>query len=235
MATPTVGITVSIDSGVRLRSGVDYLYVQRSYARALRLAGACPILIPPDAEPREVTRHCGAIVITGGDWLPESFAAGAAAAPEHAEDGERVASDRALIDAALAASVPLLGVCYGMQLLNLHFGGCLGATATEAATRVDHGGSGRIAHTSIASVPDTRLASWIGAQCQVACSHHQTVESVAPGFRVAARARDGVVEAIEWEGPEWLLGVEWHPELDATGAQIYRGLVEAAMAGERGA
>lgn len=234
MAAPTVGITVSIDPGARLRPGVEYLYVQRSYARAVGRAGAFPILIPPDAEPRETAQRCGAIVITGGDWLPDSFTA-VAPLPRDAEQAERVAWDRALIDAALAAAVPLLGVCYGMQLLNLHFGGCLAAKPPQVGGCGDHGGSGRIAHTPVSTVPGTRLAGWVGADCQVACSHHQVVDAVAPGFRVAASARDGVVEAIEWEGPEWLLGVAWHPELDATGARIYRGLVQAALAEERGA
>jgi gamma-glutamyl-gamma-aminobutyrate hydrolase PuuD len=91
MAAPTVGITVSIDRGVRLRSGVEYLYVQRSYSRAVRTAGACPIWIGPDASPGAVIRHCDAVVITGGDWLPGSFAAeappGAGAAPRNASPG----------------------------------------------------------------------------------------------------------------------------------------------------
>lgn len=224
---PIVGITVSLDSG-RIRPGTEYLYVSRAYARAVRQAGALPLLVPPDADAAEAVRVCDGFVVTGGAMLPASLAGGAAA-PSHVGAGEapeRIAWDRALLDAALANRRPLLGVCYGMQLLNLHAGGTLHTDLAAAfANAIDHGGNGRICEHGVETAEGSSLRALLGARTPVASSHRQAVDRVATGFRVAATAPDGVVEAIEPADDSSVLGVEWHPESDATGAAVYGWLV----------
>ena len=189
---PTIGITVSLDPGARIRPGVEYLYVSRAYARAVHDAGALPLLVPPDADAARAARVCDGFVVTGGGMLPTSLAGGVAA-PESvgaAEQGRRIAWDRRLLDCARAERRPLLGVCYGMQLLNLHAGGTLHTDLALAVPRaLDHGGNGRL------------------CEC------------------VAATAPDGVVEALEAADGAAVLGVEWHPESDATGPAVYGWLV----------
>ena len=225
---PTIGITVSIDPGGRIRPGAEYLYVGRSYTRAVREAGATPLLVPPDADIAESVRVCDGFVVTGGAMLPASFAGGAGV-PSHVGAGEiaeRVEWDRALLDGALAGRRPLLGVCYGMQLLNLHAGGTLRMDlAGTVANAIDHGGGGRVCEHDVATREGTSLRALLGAGARVASSHRQAVDRVAAGFRVAATAPDGVVEAIEPEDGSALLGVEWHPESDATRAAVYGWLV----------
>jgi putative glutamine amidotransferase len=226
---PTVGITVSLDPGRRIRPGTEYLYVGRAYARAVAAAGALPLLVPPDADPAAAAARCDAFVVTGGGMLPASLGGvGAPATVGAPEWAERIAWDRRLLDAAQAARRPVLGVCYGMQLLNLHAGGTLHvdlADATPAA--LDHGGNGRLVEHDVALREGSRLFAGLGARARVASSHRQAVDRVAPGFACTATAPDGVVEAIEPAGGEALLGVEWHPESDATAAAVYGWLVRS--------
>jgi putative glutamine amidotransferase len=225
---PTIGITVSLDPGTRIRPGTEYLYVSRAYARAVRDAGALPLLVPPDADAAQAARVCDGFVVTGGAMLPTALAGGVAA-PESVgatEQGERIAWDRRLLDCARAQRRPLLGVCYGMQLLNLHAGGTLHTDLASAVpSALDHGGNGRICEHEIATRDGSSLRAVLGAHARVASSHRQAVDRVAAGFRIAATAPDGVVEAIEAEDGAAVLGVEWHPESDATGRAVYGWLV----------
>ena len=221
MSAPTIGITVSLDRGDRIRAGHDYLYVGRSYARSVRDAGGVPLLVPPDAEPDDALRVCDGFVISGGGLLPAQLGGREPAREREAQ--ERVDWDRRLIDAALAGGRPLLGVCYGMQLLNLHLGGTLCPELPAGA--VDHGGGGRIAEHGVSVEPGSALFALLGGSARVASSHRQALAAVAPGLRVAATAPDDVIEAVEAEGA---LGIEWHPELDATGRAIYGDLVRRA-------
>jgi putative glutamine amidotransferase len=197
---PTIGITVSLDSGGRIRPGAEYLYVSRAYARAVRAAGATPLLEPPEANAADAARVCDGFVLTGGAMLPASFAGGVAA-PSHVgarENAERIAWDRELIDRALASRRPLLGVCYGMQLLNLHAGGTLHPDLVDAvANPLDHGGNGRSCEHGIETREGSSLRALLGANARVASSHRQAVDRIAAGFQVTAPAGDGIIEAIE--------------------------------------
>lgn len=228
MARPIVGITVSIDPGARIRPGRDTLYVGRAYARAVEAAGGSPVLLPPDLAPERAATLCAGLVLTGGAMLPVALngSPAGAGAPGPEEEEERVAWDLALIDAARARRRPLLGVCYGMQLLNLRLGGTLHADLRKTIdTAVDHGGSSRVVAHDVAIAEETILRAALGERTQVASSHHQAVARLALGLRATAHADDGVLEAFEGEG---LLGVEWHPELDRTAPAVYGWLVEEA-------
>jgi putative glutamine amidotransferase len=224
---PVIGITVSIDASGRLRPATEVLFVRRSYARAVAAAGGVPVLVPPDADPVEATRVCDGFVVSGGADLPESFG-GPRGAIADAEDADRVAWDRRLLDGAHALGRPLLGVCYGMQLLNLHHGGTL---LTDIAERIpaalDHGGGGRASEHEVIVARESALFATLGAATSVCSRHHQAVARVAPGFRAVATAPDGVIEAIEADGGNEL-GVEWHPESDATAAAVYGWLIRRA-------
>lgn len=226
---PVIGISVGIEASPS-GFGPDRLCVRRIYAEAVRDAGGMPVLLPPELDPADAVQLCDGFVVTGGADLPACFEAPGSALPK-AEIAGRVAWDRALLGAARTVGRPLLGVCYGMQLLNLHAGGTLLPDIIAAIPgALDHGGAGHTTSHEIAVVPGTALFAAIGARAQVASRHHQAVDRVATGFRAVATAPDGVVEAIESTGGEALLGVEWHPESDATASGVYGWLVARASA-----
>ncbi len=243
MVTMLVAITCCIDRGRKFRAGYDYVYLNRAYARAVAAAGLTPVLVNADAPADELAQACAGLVLSGGDDLPRSFGAsdgegalgaGGVANGEltngestlgDAEDAERVAWERATLDAFGARRKPVLGICYGMQLINLHFGGTLYRDLrSEHDGAGDHGGSGRVAHHQTIKTGSSVLLEGLTDQFETNSSHGQAVESVAPGFRLTARATDGIIEAIENQGAHGgagVFGIEWHPESDATGARVY--------------
>jgi putative glutamine amidotransferase len=227
MDRPIIGITVSIDHGERLRAGHNYLYVKRAYAQSVARAGGNPVLVSAELAPAAVAEICDGLVISGGDDIPPQFyGEGPAAAGLRLESRERISWERQLLDLFAQWATPLLGVCYGMQLINVHFGGTLVQDIRAAdAAAFDHGGGGRATSHEVKIADGSFLRPLFGETAVVCSTHHQAVARLAPGFRVAATAADGVIEAIE---RDHLLAVEWHPEADQTGEAIYRLLVERA-------
>jgi putative glutamine amidotransferase len=223
---PVIAVTACLDKGALIRAGREYLYVKRQYTRAVAAAGGVPVLVSPDADARDVARACQGLLLTGGGNLPPTFAQGEARVDP--EDPERVAAERQLIDQFCELGRPILGVCYGMQLLNVHFGGSLVPDVRELqppGTPVRHGNPGEPRAHEVRVLSCSRFFAGRGPAVAVSSTHQQAVRDVAPGFLVAAVARDGVVEAIERAD---VVGVEWHPEADDTAAAVYGALVRRA-------
>ncbi len=237
-------ILVTLDEGVAERRGVPFPRVEAkaAYAWAVEQAGGVPLWVAAGRARDDVEALLAiadGVVVTGGafDIPPELYGGDAGGQRLDAPKPTRTRFEHALLRAALARELPVLGVCGGMQLLNVALGGSL---VVDIRTR-DAGALEHEQPTSpaegwhpIALVPGSRLADRAGAGPHaVNSTHHQACDRLGEGLVVSARAPDGVVEAIE-RGPR-VTGVQWHPELqdDALSRAIYGALIEEAARARR--
>jgi putative glutamine amidotransferase len=235
-ARPRIGLTLDVDDA-RRRYGLEV-----SYADAVVAAGGLPILVPHAGDAAAAyLALLDALVVTGGafDVPPELYgeARRGVCGPTRPE---RTAFEKDLLEAALAARLPVLAVCGGMQLLNVVRGGTLHQDlAADAGIRGHEQPPPKdVPSHDVAVAPGTLLADLVGAgPLRVNSTHHQAVRDPGQGVLVSARAADGVVEGIELPDVPFAVGVQWHPEAvlrhEARHAAIYRGLVRAARDARR--
>jgi putative glutamine amidotransferase len=213
------------------------------YERAVEMAGGEPVRIPLDQPPGEVRpliEGCDAVLLPGSpaDVDPAKYAA--ARDPKTADaDAKRDRADELLLRDAYNLRKPVLGICYGLQILNVYRSGSL-IQHIESPVNHEAGRKVPVAHT-IDVAPGSKLAEVVRdtgmdlGKLPVNSSHHQSVDAAGHGLRVVARCReDGVVEAIEGTAPDhFVLAVQWHPERsvddDAPSRAIFSALVRAAQ------
>jgi putative glutamine amidotransferase len=214
------------------------------YEQAVRQADGEPVRIPldlPAAELMKLIECCDGVLLPGSraDLDPQKY--GAERDPRtNLADPPRDAADKLLLDDAHSTRKPLLGICYGLQSLNVYRSGTL---RQHIESSIDH--ANRDTTHTVRIEPNSLLAHFVGpalpsggeSTLAVNTSHHQAAAMVGDGLRIAAKAPDGVIEALEGTSPEhFVLAVQWHPErsLNEPASQaIFRALVEAARARHR--
>lgn len=182
------------------------------YARAIEAAGVTPLL--EEARPGITLGSCCGLLLTGGgDVDPALY--GETALPEtQAPDADRDSAESALIEEALVRDLPLLAICRGMQLLNVHMGGSLVQDLPTTSRHVRRTPDRGLPAHPVVIEPGTMLATIAQRrEWQVNSRHHQAVARLGSEVRVSARdPEDGTIEAIELPLRRFVLGVQWHPE-----------------------
>jgi putative glutamine amidotransferase len=236
MRRPRIGIPLGLDDRGRWRPGRSYVYLDRGYADAIQRAGGIPLHLPIQDDPASLLDEIDGLLLPGGDDLPPDLARGEEQAEAFELDlvpEEQLAFDGALLDSAFRARRPILGICYGMQLLARAGGGRIDThLPSQRPEASDHKLASSTDRHGIEIEPDSRLARIMGRiDCKVNSLHHQAVSAVGTRHRIVARSPDGVIEAIEATAntETFELGVQWHPEkLDpAESAPLFAHFVSA--------
>jgi putative glutamine amidotransferase len=216
VSRPVIGLCAAVE---RARWSVwddEAVLLPRSYATAIQRAGGIAVLLPPDPDPDGVLDLLDGLILAGG--------------ADYGDVPDRDAFEIALATAALDRDLPLLGVCRGMQMMNVARGGTLIEHLPDVVGHEDHrlvpGAFGdhdvRLREGSLAARAAGELTHATKSH------HHQGVDAIGKGFEVTGWAAvDDLPEAFEAPGHRFALGVQWHPEADPTAAEI-AALVEAA-------
>lgn len=219
---PWIGITTyEMSQGAGNRYGSLPLRVAESaFEKAIWQTGGIPVLLPQVSSRQEAGELCerldGILIIGGHDVDPTHYGE----AP-HIKLGEldiaRDQSDLAYIEAAEEIYLPILGVCRGMQLLNVAFGGSLYQDLSENETwKIQHDQKTAVSEPfhEINVERESILYDLLGTEhTKVNTVHHQAIKDLSPQFKITATSPDQIIEAVESTGDHPMIGVQWHPEL----------------------
>jgi putative glutamine amidotransferase len=237
------GPRIAVSGVVRHWDGAERTGVNSSYLRSVLAAGGMPILLSPligAARAAAALEGAEALLLTGGEDIDPSWYGQQPSPHLGRVDRERDLFELALFASARQRELPILGICRGIQLINVALGGTLWQDlATERAGPLEHDSpaarNARV-HT-VDLVPGSRAAEALGTlQLEANSFHHQGVRETAGKLVASGRAADGLVEAVESApGTPWLLAVQWHPEeMHAEAAArdhgLFRSLISATRA-----
>lgn len=242
MRTPVIGLTVNRLSYGNRRS--LYHALSEAYINAVVNAGGIPLLIPlglPEKDWGLLCDHLDGILLTGGSDIDPARFNGRNHPSVYDIDSDRDALEIALVQRAAAIQMPFLGICRGVQAINVALGGTL-------YTHIPDQLSGAVRHDWYPNIPrnhrahevtlepTSRLAGILGAtHLQVNSLHHQGLEQLGQDLVAVGRAPDGLVEAVELAGHAFGIGVQWHPEWlqdDPAMRSLIRAFIEAAAEGK---
>jgi anthranilate synthase component 2/putative glutamine amidotransferase len=203
----------------------------RSYTRCLTRSGAIPVLLAP-APPAAVDRILDAIdglVLIGGEDICGRFYGREEAEDEHEAEAHNVERDEFEIRLARGAwsrDMPVLGICRGLQLLNVALNGTLIPDVAHVGAFPEHRNYGTFTPHPVSADEGTRIHDLMGARPDVPSHHHQAIDRLGAGLVATAYSSDGIVEAAEAPDKHFAVGVQWHPE-EGTEMALFDAFVEA--------
>jgi putative glutamine amidotransferase len=237
---PIIGITTSAAEISIEGEPLHVRYAPTMYDDAVLAAGGLPVhlpILPPGHIDELLNLVDGIILSGGGDLDPTLYGA----QPERDlvdVESARDGAERELLQAATDSRTPVLGICRGLQIINVAFGGTLVQDLGPEGAQghhPQHVPDAKPVHPVIIEPGSLLAEAMADTSVDVNSTHHQAVDTVPPPLRVSARSLDGVVEGVELRQPGvWVLGVQWHPEAmqaqDPVQRRLFRRLIEAARA-----
>lgn len=230
---PIIGIGSDV---LHVEGERERAFVFLTYIESLRRAGAVPVVIPPQPEnAAELVESLDGILLAGGDDCdPRLYGQEQHPNVTDLMDARRQSNDLTLARVARERGIPTLGICLGLQMMNVAAGGTLVQDIdSQVATDIRHASipEDRARHDVLIE-KGTKLASIVPAvELNVNSSHHQAIGNVADGLRVTAHAPDGVVEGLEDPRHPFYVGVQWHPEDmagEGSASMLFAAFVQAA-------
>jgi putative glutamine amidotransferase len=204
---------------------VPVTMVPHTYVEAVTAAGGRAVVLPPDDTDADVVAVLDGLVLAGGaDVGPDLYREDPA--PDTVSRPDRDAGELTLLRAALDRDLPVLGVCRGMQLLAVAYGGRLHQHLPDVVQHDKHRPAPGVYGThAVRFAPNSRIAALMGDDTEVNTYHHQGIAD-SGGLTETGWADDGVVEALEDPGRRFVLGVQWHPEV-ARDLRLFAAVVAA--------
>jgi putative glutamine amidotransferase len=228
--TPLIGVTTYLEQTTRGVWNSMTAVLVRGYLDCVVLAGGMPVMLPPVGRwtAEHLSRLDGLVLVGGQDIDPTRYGQ-----VPHPSTGtlhlERDMSEFGLFHLALEADLPVLGVCRGMELINVALGGTLHQHLPEVIGGDQHLPTpGVFGSNEIKLAPGSAVAGLVGDQVSVVCHHHQAIDQLGTGLVATGWSPDGAIEAVELPDAGFILGVQWHPEENTQDVRLFQGLVEAA-------
>ncbi len=227
---PIIGITVDAEPKPADPRTGGSLKLNWNYAQVIADAGGVPLLIPPQADPVAIVGMIDGLLIPGGNDIDPTYWGEPLHPRAELIARERHQVERGIYEAA-PKDLPILGVCYGCQFLNVVEGGSLIQHLPDlTGHELDQKGNVQTYQLE----PDSKTSAALGTtEASGQSWHHQAIGRVAEGLRVSARNEDGTIEAIESTTRPWVVGVQWHPERTHSAEDsrsLFKHFVEAAAA-----
>jgi putative glutamine amidotransferase len=226
---PKIGITTGCQNPLEPK---DFARLQ-NYLKAIESSEGEPLLlVSTEFSSSETLNNLDGLMLTGGGDIPSYFWGEVTNAPIKPKDENRARFELPLVHYAQMKEIPIFGICLGLQAINVSLGGTLHIDLPSPLHKWGQNENPSELRHNIEVIPGTQISKIFPPTLKVNSRHHQAVKDLAPGIKVCAKAEDGVVEAIESAGDQWIVGVQWHPEdliQDETQLGIFKAFIKACQ------
>ena len=236
MSAPVIGLSCYRTHGTMTIYDGELASLPAQYLDTVTRAGGTAVLLPPQPltpeQARDIVGRLDGLLLTGGADIDPGRYGDELSTKHEGFEQLRDASEDALLRAALEVDLPVLGICRGAQMLNVHLGGTLHQHLPDVVGHDRYRKPGQSFTPEAMTIePGTILGAALGGATTVngPVQHHQAINEVASELLVSARGFDGVVQGVELPTKKFCVAVQWHPEEDASDDRLVRALVQASQ------